>query len=129
MKVTATRPPETPALGVGETFTCCETPIPWPARTEDRTCPECGTVWEHDGVDLGAGARIKPEPAPHVICEPADLGLVRLALADAVTLRTVMQSGCADCAAAAPEGCADHREDAERAAAYELLLRRLVVTG
>lgn len=45
----------------GETFTCCETPLPWPARTEDRTCPECGTVWEHDGVDIGAGARIKPE--------------------------------------------------------------------
>jgi hypothetical protein len=45
----------------GETFTCCETPLPWPMRTEDRTCPECGTVWEHDGVDLGAGARIKSQ--------------------------------------------------------------------
>jgi hypothetical protein len=43
----------------GVTFTCCETPLPWPVRAEDRTCPECGTVWEHDGVDLGAGARIK----------------------------------------------------------------------
>lgn len=45
------------------TFTCCETPLPSPSRTEDRTCPECGTVWEHDGVDLGAGARIKPPAA------------------------------------------------------------------
>ncbi len=47
----------------GETFTCCETPMQWPTRTEDRTCPECGTTWEHDGVDLGAGARIKLEAA------------------------------------------------------------------
>jgi hypothetical protein len=73
---------------VGETFTCCETPLPWPTRTEDRPCPECGTVWEHDGVDLGAGARIKPGvateaglavPSPLGISEPADLGLVRQA--------------------------------------------------
>lgn len=53
-----------PAERAAETFTCCETPMPWPARTEDRTCPECGTVWEHDGAGLGAGARIKPEGAP-----------------------------------------------------------------
>jgi hypothetical protein len=73
---------------VGETFTCCETPLPWPTRTEDHTWPECGTVWEHDGVDLGAGARIKPGvateaglavPSPLGISEPADLGLVRQA--------------------------------------------------
>ena len=64
MKVTAIRPPDTPSPRAGETFTCCETPLAWPTRTEDRTCPECGTVWEHDGVDLGAGARIKPVPAP-----------------------------------------------------------------
>ena len=65
MKVPVTRPPETPAPRAGETFTCCETPLPWPTRTEDRTCPECGTAWEHDGIDLGAGARIKPGPATH----------------------------------------------------------------
>lgn len=73
--------------------------------------------------------RLPEAPPPHGICEPADLDLVRQALADGVTLRTVMQSGCADCAAAAPEGCADHREDAERAAAYEAVLRRLVTEG
>ena len=79
----------TAAERADETFTCCETPLPWPARTEDRTCPECGAVWEHDGIDLGAGARIKPElapreaglaaPSPPAICEAADLGLVRQA--------------------------------------------------
>jgi hypothetical protein len=53
-----------PAERAAGTFTCCETPMPWPARTEDRICPEYGTVWEHDGVDLGAGARIKPQDAP-----------------------------------------------------------------
>jgi len=49
--------------GAGGTFTCCETPMPWPTGSQDRVCPECGTVWEHDGIDLGAGARIKPEAA------------------------------------------------------------------
>jgi hypothetical protein len=66
------------------TFICCETPLPWPSRTEDRTCPECGTVWEHDGVDLGAGARIKPPAArpgigqllgPFATCSDALLSL------------------------------------------------------
>jgi hypothetical protein len=46
-------------VNAGDTFTCCETPLPWPDKGEDRRCPECGTVWEHDGVDIGAGARIK----------------------------------------------------------------------
>ena len=27
------------------TFTCCTTAMPWPTKTEDRTCPDCGTVW------------------------------------------------------------------------------------
>ena len=54
----------------GETFTCCETPLPWPMRTEDRTCPECGTVWEHDGVDLGAGARIKSQAGASAVSRP-----------------------------------------------------------
>ena len=70
--LTTTEP--TAAERADETFTCCETPMSWPARTEDRTCPECGTVWERDGVDLGAGARIKPEPT--------DFDLVRQAPAD-----------------------------------------------
>jgi hypothetical protein len=42
-----------------DTFTCCETPIPWPSRQQDEACPDCGTVWEREPVDLGAGARIK----------------------------------------------------------------------
>jgi hypothetical protein len=46
-------------MGARDTFTCCETPLPWPEKGEDRGCPECGTIWEHDGVDIGAGARIK----------------------------------------------------------------------
>ena len=41
------------------TFTCCNTAIPWPTGTEDRTCPDCGTVWEREPVDLGAGVWIK----------------------------------------------------------------------
>jgi hypothetical protein len=46
-------------MATGDTFTCCTTPMPWPTRAEDRTCPECGAVWEREPVDLGAGARIK----------------------------------------------------------------------
>ena len=42
-----------------DTFTCCTTPMPWPARDQDRTCPDCGTIWEREQVDIGAGARIK----------------------------------------------------------------------
>jgi hypothetical protein len=45
-----------------DTFTCCETALPWPTKTEDRTCPECKTVWEREPADLGAGARIKHSP-------------------------------------------------------------------
>ena len=45
-----------PAAG---TFTCCTTPMPWPARDQDRTCPDCGTIWEREPIDIGAGARIK----------------------------------------------------------------------
>jgi hypothetical protein len=41
-------------------FDCdCGRRLPWPSRVQDETCPDCGAVWEHDGVDLGAGARIK----------------------------------------------------------------------
>jgi hypothetical protein len=32
-----------------------------PTRGRDETCPDCGTVWEHDGVDIGAGAQIKAD--------------------------------------------------------------------
>jgi hypothetical protein len=42
-----------------DTFTCCTTPMPWPTRDQDRTCPDCGTIWEREPVDIGAGARIK----------------------------------------------------------------------
>ena len=43
----------------GSTFTCCATAMPWPTKAKARTCPECGTVWEREPVDIGAGARIK----------------------------------------------------------------------
>jgi hypothetical protein len=39
--------------------------------------------------------------------------------------QTALTSGCPDCAEAAPEGCADHREDAARAAGYQRALRSL----
>jgi hypothetical protein len=47
------------------------------------------------------------------------------ALADAIAHRTALTSGCPDCADAAPEGCAGHREDAARAAQYQRALRCL----
>jgi hypothetical protein len=37
------------------------------------------------------------------------------ALAGAIAYRTALTAGCPDCSRAAPEGCADHREDAARA--------------
>ena len=37
----------------------CGRRLPWPARVQDETCPDCGAVWEHDGAGLGAGARLK----------------------------------------------------------------------
>ena len=52
-------------------------------------------------------------------------GLIARALADAIAYQTALTSGCPDCADAAPEGCADHREDAARAAEYERALRPL----
>ena len=53
-------------------------------------------------------------------------GLIARALADAIAYQTALTSGCPDCAQAAPEGCADHRQDAARAAEYEQELRCLV---
>jgi hypothetical protein len=56
----------TPERNGPDGFGCdCGRRRPWPSRTEDVTCPDCGTVWEHDGVDLGSGARIKQQPACH----------------------------------------------------------------
>jgi hypothetical protein len=48
------------------------------------------------------------------------------ALADAIAHRTALTSRCPDCAEAAPEGCAGHREDAARAAEYQPALHCLV---
>lgn len=46
-----------------DTFTCCETPIPWPTKQQDQVCPDCGLVWEREPVTIGAGAQIKhPQP-------------------------------------------------------------------
>ena len=53
-------------------------------------------------------------------------GVITRALADAIAHRTALTSGRPDCAQAAPEGCADHRADAARAADYEQALRSLV---
>ena len=66
---------------------------------------------------IGWVSRASREPAPGVIAQ---------ALADAIAYQTALTSGCPDCADAAPEGCADHREDAARAAEYERALRCLV---
>ena len=52
-------------------------------------------------------------------------GVIARALADAIAYRTALTSGCPDCAQAAPGGCADHREDAVRAAEYQQALRCL----
>jgi hypothetical protein len=59
---------------------------------------------------LGWVSRAGREPPP---------GLIARALADAISYQTALTSGCPDCAQAAPEGCADHREDAARAAEYQ----------
>jgi hypothetical protein len=70
-------------------------------------------------------------PSPPGICEPADLGLVRQALADASAWRAWKAEGadCGDCDRLDPGRCVDHAADDELAAAYEDLLRRLAVTG
>jgi hypothetical protein len=65
---------------------------------------------------IGWVSRAGREPAP---------GLIARALADAIAYQTALTSGCTECAEAAPEGCADHREDAARAAEYEQALRSL----
>ena len=65
---------------------------------------------------IGWVSRAGREPAP---------GLIARALADAIAYQTALTSGCPDCADAAPEGCADHREDAVRAAEYQQALRCL----
>jgi hypothetical protein len=68
---------------------------------------------------IGWVSRADRDPAP---------GLIVRALADAIAYRTAPTSGCPDCADAAPEGCADHREDAARAAEYERALRSLATS-
>jgi len=65
---------------------------------------------------IGWVSRAGREPAP---------GLIAQALADAIAHRTALTSGCPDCADAVPEGCADHREDAARAAEYQRALHCL----
>jgi hypothetical protein len=41
------------------TFSCCETPVLWPAEGQTVTCPDCRSEWEREPVDIGAGARLK----------------------------------------------------------------------
>ena len=52
-------------------------------------------------------------------------GVIARALADAIAYQTALTSWCPDCSKAAPEGCADHREGAARAADYQRALRSL----
>ena len=79
---------------------------------------------EHAEAELADISAADLVPAGSVTLTPAEAGTVRRALADATAYRA-LTALCAGCAAA-PEGCADHRGDAERAAAYEAVLRRLV---
>lgn len=38
----------------------CGRRLPWPElRGPDVTCPDCGAVYEHDGITIGGGARLK----------------------------------------------------------------------
>jgi hypothetical protein len=67
-------------------------------------------------VVIGWVSRARREPDP----------VIAQALADAIAHRTALTANCPDCAAAAPEGCADHRDDTPRAAEYERVLRDLV---
>ena len=69
--------------------------------------------------------------SPPGIREPADLDLVRQALADASAWRACRAEGpgCGDCARLDPGRCADHAMDDELAAAYESLLGRLAGEG
>lgn len=71
-------------------------------------------------VITGLITRARPSALP----DAADMDTIRQALADAVAYRA-LTALCAGCSAT-PEGCADHRGDAERAAAYETALRHLV---
>jgi hypothetical protein len=70
-------------------------------------------------------------PSPPGICEPADIGIVRQALADASAWRAwkAEGTGCSDCDRLDPGRCADHAADDEMAAAYESLLHRLTGEG
>lgn len=59
--------PHDPWVDSRSEFVCCKTPIPFPARGGDPvTCPQCGSKWEHDGVDLGGGARQVPGQSPYL---------------------------------------------------------------
>lgn len=49
---------------------CCDTAMPWPERGQELACPDCGTTWEHDGVTIGAGARIKSQPEAAAAAPP-----------------------------------------------------------
>jgi hypothetical protein len=80
---------------------------------------------EHAEAELADICAAGPVPAAGVTVSPAEASVIRQALAYAAGHRSARSSGCPDCAAAAG-GCADHRDDASRAAAYEVVLRRLV---
>ena len=85
--------------------------IVWLARFEPTAC----------AVIAGLITRARQA----TVLDAASTDTIRRALADAVAYRS-QSSRCADCAAAALGECADHQGDAERAAAYEAVLRHLV---
>jgi hypothetical protein len=52
----------------------CGNRVAWPLRGEDVTCAKCGIVYEHDGIDIGGGARIKHHPGMPPACGDAAEG-------------------------------------------------------
>jgi hypothetical protein len=119
------------------------------ARTDDDDaepyCTTCGDWighflgmdgWHHFRGDPAAGGHRVLYDAGHEAApawcvppgrrlSPGEMVDARQALADAIAYRSGA-ARCEDCAAAAPEACADHRGEVAVAARYERLLRRLV---
>jgi hypothetical protein len=67
--------------------------------------------------------------APGRVLSPAQAGVVRQALADAITYRLERASGgCADCAADPAGACPDHVADTGQALSYRLVSAALART-
>ncbi len=81
---------------------------------------------EHAEAELADITSAGPVATGSVTLTAAEAGIIRQALDDGVMYRSALSSRCAGCAAAAPDSCADHQGDDERATAYEGLLRRMI---